>query len=664
MNKKVTKFLINKLLVVGIKKNYTVEFEEGLNIIYGDSDTGKSSILELIDYCFGASTFNLYTEIETNGKYCLLEIRSYDTIYTIKRDFFYPKNYIEVYESSAEEVLSSKELKFPKLLSPNYSEAEGPSGYFSDFMLELLNIPRVRIKSAPSQVDSSPRRISFRDIMHYCYLNQDDIGSKNILSYQNNGRYSINKQIFKFINQILDEQITELEEIIAEKQKNKASLINKEDIIASFLQETQIPEYNDLLNKVDSLKKSMISINSELVEIDSGIIDSTKQLNSYRELYRTIENNIVINNSLIKEKNESQIQYSKLKSSYLNDVKKYKATLKIDNPFLRTTISDFDCPLCLSKVKLESLLDNSETSDTLFIKKEISLLNEKSKNLNALIYLQKKEIDELENEKSELELELNKLGNKLNTTASEFINPILATRDVLLSKKTEMEEKTKQYIKELKTRNQVEIIHNEIVQMTKNIEDLKIELNELKDKAPSDIDVKNKLGDSIKKLIENIGLQNIHGVSIDKSSFLPVFRDKHYSKITSGGVRTALSFSYFLALLERTIEKDLNKPPLLLLDTIGKYIGKKSNARYLDETDINEDNHEKLRNDPEKYSNMYKELLRVIDFGTKKNKSIQIIVVDNDNPGNEYDEFVRKKFSITPKEGFEIGFINDIKRSN
>ncbi|EBM5736309.1 exonuclease SbcC, partial [Salmonella enterica] len=47
---------IERLILVGSRKNYFVEFEDGLNIIHGDSDTGKSSILEFIDYLLGGSS--------------------------------------------------------------------------------------------------------------------------------------------------------------------------------------------------------------------------------------------------------------------------------------------------------------------------------------------------------------------------------------------------------------------------------------------------------------------------------------------------------------------------------------------------------------------------------------------------------------------------------
>ena len=50
MNKTIASLYIEKLVVEGSRKSYSVPFQEGINVIFGDSDTGKSGILELIDY--------------------------------------------------------------------------------------------------------------------------------------------------------------------------------------------------------------------------------------------------------------------------------------------------------------------------------------------------------------------------------------------------------------------------------------------------------------------------------------------------------------------------------------------------------------------------------------------------------------------------------------
>ncbi|MFM2605271.1 DUF3732 domain-containing protein [Vibrio diabolicus] len=40
-------------------KSHSVKFEQGLNIITGRSSTGKSALIEIFDYCFGSSEFNI-----------------------------------------------------------------------------------------------------------------------------------------------------------------------------------------------------------------------------------------------------------------------------------------------------------------------------------------------------------------------------------------------------------------------------------------------------------------------------------------------------------------------------------------------------------------------------------------------------------------------------
>ena len=49
-------FYIKKItLVTGNDIQSHIDFESGLNIIYGESNTGKSLIVDCIDYMFGAA---------------------------------------------------------------------------------------------------------------------------------------------------------------------------------------------------------------------------------------------------------------------------------------------------------------------------------------------------------------------------------------------------------------------------------------------------------------------------------------------------------------------------------------------------------------------------------------------------------------------------------
>lgn len=44
---------VKKIVIHGLDTSYEATFEDGINLIWGDMDCGKSSILNLIDYCLG-----------------------------------------------------------------------------------------------------------------------------------------------------------------------------------------------------------------------------------------------------------------------------------------------------------------------------------------------------------------------------------------------------------------------------------------------------------------------------------------------------------------------------------------------------------------------------------------------------------------------------------
>ena len=85
------KIRINRLVVKGVKKDYQVTFRKSLNIIAGEISTGKTSILELIDYCFGKKESPGSPELLKKGTAALLEIEINSNIFTIQRQLFAPR---------------------------------------------------------------------------------------------------------------------------------------------------------------------------------------------------------------------------------------------------------------------------------------------------------------------------------------------------------------------------------------------------------------------------------------------------------------------------------------------------------------------------------------------------------------------------------------------
>jgi DNA repair ATPase RecN len=79
---------IESLVLVGTRKNYTVNFHDGFNLISGHTSTGKTSILEMIDYALGAQSHKSYIEIGNSCSHVELIIVIGDEKFKIRRELF------------------------------------------------------------------------------------------------------------------------------------------------------------------------------------------------------------------------------------------------------------------------------------------------------------------------------------------------------------------------------------------------------------------------------------------------------------------------------------------------------------------------------------------------------------------------------------------------
>ncbi|MER2192609.1 MAG: hypothetical protein ABS951_16745 [Solibacillus sp.] len=648
------KMIINQLVLVGRQKSYYVSFNKGLNIIYGDSDTGKSSILNIIDYMLGGKKVDLYDEIEKHGKYALLELEINNVTFTIKRDIFDATKYIEVYKSE----IDSMDDVFPKEYGPNFS-IQGSAGFYSDFLLSQLNIPLIKIKESPSKQDSKMARLSFRDIFKYCFFNQDEVGSKEILDRKSYSLITKNKETFKFLHNVLDTQITELQNEIAEKAKDKNKKKNEYSVISTFFRETNISTESSLTSEKNNLLKDIEIINSEIEVLNTNMIADSNIDNELREQILSLE-------KLVSKLNENKIfkerqleQNIRLKAEYEKDIDKLKISINTKKRLSSLKFEHVDCPICNNSLSIDGANEYFNDHSDLLLKKELNSIQNKVKELKKLISDTRIDLANLEVDINEHYDILKDLKNLLDENANNFISPFISQRDIIISRKSQLHEELERINYLLKLRNQLDNINKEIELLNQQITELNIKLDNLKATAPTVNSVLDNLGNYLKEFLEFIPIKNPYGISISDKTYLPIVRDRDYTELTSGGLRTLVSVGYIVSLLKNSLNSSTQYPSLVMIDTIGKYLGKtkKDDATSEENNNLNE-----ALDDPTKYKRIYKYLHEFSSKALEENKDHQIIIVDNDFPEEletNYNKYVIKKFSVESKEGFEIGFINN-----
>lgn len=648
---------INKLILVGVRKNYIIPFHPGVNIIYGDSDTGKSSILEFINYLLGYSEIELADEVIASVYYAALDITINGIDYTIKRDIFKKSELVEVYQCSFEDC----DNHYPSKYSPSYSSNNNADGFFSDFLLESLNLPIVKIKKSPSKIDSDMKRLGFRGLFKYCYLNQDEVGSKSFLDLGNWVKVTTNQEVFKYIFNVLDSSIAELEGEISKKAQESTKYKNKYNVVSDFLRDTDYDSLGLIDESIEEIDVNIDELKAVLEQVNSAM---TADSESYKEI-KSIYNELSLKDKGVLHKISSiealLDKYSRLKNDYDNDIDKIQGLKIAKERIGQARTESNSCPVCDNEIKSDLSAPHFQITPSVLLDDELNSLIKRRRNIKELIDSQSVRYKELIKEKQILQKDIIKAREMLDLESKEMISPYLTQRDTIVKEIASQTQKRESLVKNLRIRNQQEKLLKIYESLEKDIVSLNDKLVDLKSKAPDLNGVLSNLSDTFNEYLKFVNIKNRRDIRIGERSLAPVIRGKDYLKITSGGLRTIASIGYLLSILEYSLEDDINHPSLLMIDTVGKYLGKTVKSKYSTETDLNEDAKEGL-SDPLKYQNIYEKVISVANKAEIKGKHCQIILVDNDVPEafiNDYKGFIVAHYSSTGENNLKTGLIDD-----
>lgn len=652
MSGKKPSIVIQQLVLVGRRKNYVVPFSDGLNIVYGDSATGKSSVLECINYLFGSSKLIYDREIESSVLYVMMEVHLNEVPYVIKRDIFDVNADIEIYPSE----LQSLSGVFPQKYAPSFAR-EGRDGYFSDFILAALNVPNIKMKQAPTKDESPMVRLSFRDLFKFCYLKQDDVGSKGLLG---DGGYAAvkNKETFKYIFNLLDTNISDLQEEFSAVKLRGKQLDAKYKTVSDFLRATDFKTETDLEDAQRELDSKRQTATVELNRIKDTVTASNESYSILRDALRNFVARISLLEKDILESDSAIERYVRLKNDYQQDIQKLKS-IRTSEKLIGDPREKFSCPLCDSEVHIDIIRHEHSIKDDDRLAQELSTLTRRIRDIDSLIQKERSKQILISNEMKSLQVDRDNARRMLDEEMHSMMSPYLTERDAWSYELARIEEQKKSIEYELRIRNQQKLIFKELLTAHENADVLQERLNALIAKAPALKEVLTDLGDMLSGYLRDVRIADLRDVSISERTFLPVLRNRDYRDITSGGLRTILSIGHFLGILNASLSPSVNFPSFLMIDTVGKYLGK-THQRYT-ETDIAADAREGV-SDPTKYLNMYKAMLALAAKAKREGVAAQIIVVDNDIPPDVYEsnpDAVSAFFNSVGNEGALRGLIDD-----
>lgn len=522
-------FYIEKIIVTGSgKTDSIIELSNGVNIIYGPSNTGKTYIVKCIDYMFGSEREPI--DISTGYQYIKIIVRTQCGTITMSRKI--GENKIEV-SSNDNNVPSGKYAT--KASRTNYDKT------INSVWLSLIGINDLHL--VISNENYKKQILSWRTFSHMFMLTETKIISEYsaILSGRDTSNTAvIASLIFLLSGQDFAETETKDTKEIKEAKKNAVkAYINKELF--------RLSERNQEL-LAQSKENPNIDIAVEIEKIMAEISTNEKRINS------SIEENQKILAQLY-EKNENLSECNVLLNRYDELTTQYDAYLKrlnfiVDGEANLNASFSTHCPFCDGEVvvkKNQNYIDAAK-SDYKKIKLQAKDLESASK--------------ELRSEKLSLEQEIGTLMAK-----KKSIEKLIEKE--LKPQVFNLKEKLSTYKDAIECQKEIDILKKLSEQKTADmIENDTDEESELKFKVKEHLDYSfiNELSNGIKSFLENCNYDNLLSVIFDKADMDIVINGK--KKSSNGKGYNAYFNSVVAIVLSRYMEnKAKYSPDFLVLDS-------------------------------------------------------------------------------------------------
>ncbi len=606
------------------KGQRNIEFAQNVTFINGQMGVGKSTVARLIDYCFGGK---LVKTVAISEEFVSAELflELGENLVSITRN---------IDDSNILVNWANSQNQSHQLIAPIRSSEiiwNEDIENFSDMMFYLMGFKPLKVRISKEDDSSELIRLSFRDILWYCYLKQNTMDSDfyrlGIPIQQNKS-----KDVMRFFTGQYNEKIFELQNELSQIIKKKLGKLEAVNQLHVFLRKFGYESDKQIIENLEKLKlelsflQSDFSLNKEKMDDETHIADRLKEnlrlneIASYRSKIYDIENKILDQESL-----KAELFGAKIKL--------YRASSAIS---VLNRVNYEYCPECGNKLDelgnyvIFHLCKTDKTDISPNINKDTieKDLNDRVKELDeSIMYLNmafsnsKKKITELMDSKKELD---NRLTKEMTEYDSKFMS-LIKDRERNIATTTE---RIKNLTQVLEMPLAVKDLEIEASALASQETRLRIDLEKEREKLEFSEDHIRAIESAFLDALISIGIPGISStdrVHINRKTWVPfILPDSNPKKkwdffnAGSGGKQTLLNVCYAISVHKVAIENNLPVPDFLIIDSPSKNIDKDVNIE------------------------IFEGLFRYIyTLSETSMKSTQFIIIDNDlvDPDSELIDF-------------------------
>lgn len=503
--------------------------------------------------------------------------------------------------------------------SPGFPET------YRDWLLRVLELPRLSVPRAPTQPDSEATPVTISDYMNYCFLTQDEIDGA-VLGHHDPFRNIKRRYVFQIVYGMYDVEAAQIQERLREATQRLRAITADEAALQQLLEDTPWENRVELEIQLDQLTTAIESNLTSSSSIAHQAGDSSPLVAEKRDAVVELDRRIAD----IKTKTEKErIAIDNLKR--LSD-ELYAQSARLTRAIVAdTTLVDFEfivCPRCNSTLPDREdgvcrlcLQEPNESVQRDSLVAEQELISDQIAETEELIARSRDSINRMEGELRDLVKDRAAVSKELDAAASSFVSQSASQIANVAAERAMLTERQRRLQDYLQLFDKAEERKEEASQLRSEIDDLEAQLGEARSVSADVLQRVETLEHNFDELLNRFNVpefaESQGGGRIDRQSFLPTVGGRRFDELSSQGLKVLVNVAHALAHQLTAIELGLSLPNLLIIDGLTSNLGHEGEDR-------------------DRVLGVYEVLEEISD---EYGETLQLVVADNDVPqeGKSYE---------------------------
>jgi hypothetical protein len=585
------RFQLTSLDLAFKKQLVSVPFS-GINYFWGQMGAGKTSIARLIDYCLGGSIeLSPALQSEFVSATLTLNLKNGDLALERGRD----TNLVIARWGSGDEAMQAA-------VPARDANGEIIPGTgvenLSDLIFWMSALTPPRVRTSKVRAESDTKRLSIRNLLWYCYLDQDEIDS-SFFHLDSGNQFSrlSSLDVVRYVIGYHDEQILDLEAQLDALRVERLSTQASIESLSRVLRDVGVESELEIAGKVKQLRDVAETIGNTIAEQRRQTVgDRTTEhaTDRLRRQAQSLSAELQTIDQAIRDLRDAKEQDSR----HLHEIETLALKFRRSHSAraVLSGVAFHSCPRCTQVLPERpdnqcfvcgqpEEADIAESSDNTLVLKDIK---SRTDELREIIARHDSSLLQLLRERERLNIERSRVERERNETSQRFDSAYLSSVLTNERERSALLQQADSLAAMIRFPQMLETLRNDVNEIVAKEAALRFRLKEAREAAEKDVTNINTLKELFLDCLVRSrvpGISPTDKVEMSTSSFLPELHSADladstvasFATLSSGGKKTLFKCCFAIAMHRLAVQVGAPLPELLIIDSPMKNISEREN---------------------------------------------------------------------------------------